>query len=124
MTFARGRQRIAVGLLAATLGCDGEERKPDTGYGANQPVPATMTCTDLCTRLVDCVVTLCNEDTRSTRYDALKTAFFADCVDNGCVDADLQSGTTATVWSCLFQSSCREVYDYAICERGAYYYCS
>ena len=112
---------IAVGLLVATWGCDGEERRPDTGYGANQPVPVTINCTDMCTRLADCLVALCNEDTHSTRYDSIKTSLLADCA-GGCIDADVQK-SDPPVWSCLFQSSCREVIDYSICYPGANYHC-
>jgi hypothetical protein len=54
-------------LIATNVSCDSAGH-PDTGAGANKTPPAVETCADLCQRLADCVVTLCDEDTSSTRY--------------------------------------------------------
>jgi hypothetical protein len=117
-------------LLVCVAGCGGGDgnddnppaRKPDTGFGAAQPVPAPPTCTDLCTRLADCSAALCNEDTGSTRYDGLADILSANC-DAMCADSSLTK-ITAAEWQCLFQSSCRQAIDYDTCGTGASYFCN
>jgi hypothetical protein len=115
-------------VLAAlgVLGCGddegGDERKPDTGYGAGAPVPSPRTCTDLCVRLGDCATALCNEDTNSTRYDALESALVDDC-ELTCSESLVNSEFSEAQWTCLFESSCREVFDYDECRAGGSYFC-
>ena len=67
---------LTLGLVGCSGGDDddddaAEAKKPDTGAGAAQAVPATRTCADLCARLGACFEVLCNEDTKSTNYDGL-----------------------------------------------------
>jgi len=121
---------LAVFALVRASACSGgggddddDERKPDTGYGKGATVPTPRTCTDLCERLADCAAQLCNEDTKSTRYDALKELLASQC-DAGCTDDVVNSKITADQWQCLFQSSCREAIDYDTCHtQGASYTC-
>jgi hypothetical protein len=114
--------------LFAVLGCGGDddgggdERKPDTGYGAGEAVPAVRTCSDICARVGDCATQLCNEDTNSTRYDAFESLLAADCETN-CDESLVNSEFTDEQWACLFQSSCREVFDYDECKADGSYFC-
>jgi len=81
-----------LGLLACSGGGDDDEpRKLDTGYGKGATVPNPRTCTDLCARLGDCAAQLCNEDTHSTRYDALGEllARVSEEPGGGCIDQGL-----------------------------------
>jgi hypothetical protein len=113
---------LGVVLVVAALGCGGDDppRKPDTGAGAGQTPPAVPTCTDLCARLGDCVEILCNEDTKSTQFTGFGDLIAANCVA-GCTDAALQTVTAS--WNCLFQSSCRQVFDYDTCNNDGSYHC-
>jgi hypothetical protein len=92
---------------------DSAASHPDTGYGANQPVPATVNCTDFCTRTVDCGTQLCNEDTMSTNYTALAQLATAACA-SAC-NATVLAQFTPANWQCLFQSSCRQVFGENVC---------
>jgi hypothetical protein len=106
-------------------GCGGSSTsKPDTGYGAMQPVPATINCVDLCTREGDCVEHLCNEDTNSTRYTGYGRALILEC-EASCTDDALRSRTVAVpnAWPCLFQSSCRMSLGEDVCNADASYTC-
>ena len=115
---------IVIAVLAATLGCgsDSPPSHPDTGAGAGQPIPPTENCVDLCTRLGACVVTLCDEDTKSTQFEGLQSLLSSECVA-GCTDALVMSTFNATAWSCLFQSSCRQVFEHDVCHTQANYHC-
>ena len=64
---------LAIALaVAGAATCGGSAPShPDTGYGANQPVPCTVNSTDLCTRGADCGGQLFNEGKMSTSYTAL-----------------------------------------------------
>jgi hypothetical protein len=86
---------------------------PDTGYGANQPVPATVNCTDFCTRGADCGAQLCNEDTMSTMYTVLAPLAAAECESVAC--ATVLAQITPANWQCYFQSSCRQVFGENVC---------
>jgi hypothetical protein len=121
---------IAVVCTLGVAGCSGggddddeEAKKPDTGYGAAQVVPATRSCNDFCARAGECAAALCDEDTKSTRYDALQDLLASAC-DAQCSDSVLQSNVTAENWQCLFQSSCRQAFDYDTCHTQASYYCN
>ena len=109
-----------VSLLAA--GCGGGDVKKDTGAGANQPVPATINCKDLCKRISDCFVVLCNEDTQTTTYDPLGQVLDEECLST-CTDADAQKLIPQAGWKCTFQSSCRMILDYDSCHSFAKYSC-
>ncbi len=87
---------------------------PDTGYGANQPVPDTINCTDFCTRGADCGAQLCNEDTMSTSYTALAPIVIAEC-ESAC-NANVLAQVTTAAWQCYFQSSCRQVLEHNACH--------
>jgi hypothetical protein len=103
--------------VAGAAACGGSAPgHPDTGYGANQPVPATVNCTDLCTRGADCSAQLCNEDTMSTMYTALAPILIAEC-ESECNDTVLAQLTPAN-WQCYFQSSCRQVFEDNVCQTA------
>lgn len=103
-----------VGILGA-CGDGGGTGRPDTGYGAAQPVPATITCADLCQRAADCAGHLCDEDTNSTRYTPLIPLLSNSCRQSTCTDAQLSAAVTATQWQCLFHDSCRQVFGEGAC---------
>jgi hypothetical protein len=109
-------------LLATNVSCDSAGH-PDTGAGANKTPPAVETCVDLCQRLADCVVTLCDEDTSSTRYDAIHDPVASSCVAP-CTDAQIQSKVTPDMWSCIFKSSCRQVFQDDVCHGMSHYSCN
>jgi hypothetical protein len=103
------------------VGC-GSDEKPDSGYGANTPIPPTRTCDALCERLADCAVALCNEDTSSTKYEGLRSALKDSCELN-CTDAAVQSELSAEEWTCIFTDTCREFADYDACMVDGSYTC-
>jgi hypothetical protein len=108
-------------MFPALIGCGSDS--DDSGYGANQPVPATITCSELCDRLADCVVTLCNENTSSTNYDGLQFELASEC-KTSCTDAALQSKLTVAKWSCIFTDTCRAVVEADSCMSDAHYTCN
>jgi hypothetical protein len=112
----------AAGLLSFAVGCGGSTRHVDTGAGANQSVPATENCADLCQRLGDCVEVLCNEDTKSTRFTGLGGLLVSQC-EATCTDDLVHSTVNSTQWTCTFMSSCREVLDYDDCGIDGSYHC-
>jgi len=99
---------LALAVAGAAACGSSAPSHPDTGYGANQPVPATENCTDFCTRAADCGGQLCNEDTMSTQYTALVPILIAECESAAC-NASVLAQITAADWQCYFQSSCRQV---------------
>jgi len=116
--------------LLGVVGCAGDDsadeaeaRKPDTGYGKGQPAPTVRTCTEFCARIGDCAAALCNEDTKSTRYDALEDALVFQC-EGMCDESELNTQITETQWQCLFVDSCRQAIDYDDCHAGASYFCN
>ena len=126
----RARHRLpftlALALIAtAVSACGGSDgtTHPDTGYGANQPVPTTVNCTDFCARAADCGSQLCNEDTMSTNYTALAPLLAGEC-QSACT-APLLAQLTPTVWQCYFQSSCRQIFEDNVCHvSNASYTCN
>ena len=115
-----GRWWFVGWVIAASIGCS--DSHPDSGYGANKPVPATRTCSALCDRLADCSVRLCNENTSSSNYDFLESELSSQCQLN-CTDAEVQSAFTAAQWSCTFTDSCRQVMEDDSCDTDASYTC-
>jgi len=115
---------VRLGLWAGLIlgACGSGERAKDTGAGANQPVPSTINCKDFCARLAHCVVTLCNEDTKTTNDTATAPALEKNCLSN-CSDADAQKLIPQEAWSCAFQSSCRMTFDYDDCHGFSTYTC-
>jgi hypothetical protein len=106
---------LALGTsLAVGCGSGDPPKHPDTGAGAGQPVPATLNCADFCQRAASCTATLCDEDTHSTQYDSLVAPTAAACAA-GCNDAQIQAAIPTSAWQCIFQSSCREAFDYNTC---------
>jgi hypothetical protein len=105
-------------VVAGAAACGGSDdpRHPDTGYGADQPVPATVNCTDLCTRGADCGAELCNEDTMSTMYTQLAPLLTSEC-QSECNDTVLAQLTAAN-WQCYFTSSCRQVFGENVCQTA------
>jgi hypothetical protein len=113
MGIACGLALAAAGALA---GCGGSSSgHPDTGYGANQPVPTTVSCAALCQRSVDCAGDLCDEDTNSTMYLALEPLLLSEC-QASCSDAQLQSQISSTAWTCLFTDTCRQIFGENSCN--------
>ena len=108
---------LALWVVFAMLGCGDEH--PDTGYGANAPVPATKNCAEACARVADCVVHLCNEDTDSTRFTDLADLLAIDC-EFDCDDARLAAEYSDESWQCLFQSTCRKVLEDDVCGPATY----
>jgi hypothetical protein len=108
---------LALALAAAgAAACGGSAPgHPDTGYGANQPVPATVNCTDFCTRGADCGADLCNEDKMTTSYTALVPIVVAEC-ENAACNASVLAMITLADWQCYFQSSCRQVFEHNACH--------
>jgi hypothetical protein len=102
-------------------GCGGGGH-PDTGYGANQTVPSTANCMDLCQRSTDCGGHLCAEDTGKDAYISMFAALKAEC-ESSCTPATLASKVTSTIWTCLFTSSCRQVFEDDSCHMQANYHC-
>lgn len=122
--FFRRFRCLAIAVLASALSaCGGSaDRKPDTGYGAAQTVPADVNCTALCERESDCFAHLCNEDTKSTKYTGL-ASLLADQCNATCSDTALKQKVTASAWACLFQSSCRMAIGEDVCDAMAKYEC-
>jgi hypothetical protein len=105
---------IALAALMGALGaCGGGDSRPDTGYGLGQPVPAAKNCADFCRRAADCGGNLCNEDKNTTMYSVLIPLVENVCVSS-CTDAQLGS-ITADQWRCLFEDSCRQIFDQGSC---------
>jgi hypothetical protein len=105
---------IAIAGLTSALGaCGGGDSRPDTGYGLGEAVPAAKNCADMCRRAADCAGHLCNEDKNTTMYTALIPILESIC-ESSCMDAQLASITTDQ-WQCLFQDSCRQVFDQGSC---------
>ena len=102
---------------AAAAGCGGSAGPghPDTGYGADKPVPATVNCADFCTRAADCGAALCNEDKMSTSYTALVPIVIQACETSAC-NATVLAMLTPSIWQCYFQSSCRQVLEHNACH--------
>ena len=112
---------LAASALTVGVACD--SGPPDTGVGAHQTPPATVNCAELCHRATSCLVLLCNEDTASTRYTGLDDVLDPQCVAS-CSDAQLQSKITADQWSCVFESSCRQVFGNDSCHAMSHYNCT
>lgn len=117
-----GPGRLGVLACMIVIVACGSESHPDSGYGENQPVPAARACDEMCERLVDCAVQLCNEDTSSRNYDILQSELTLQC-KLGCSDDAVQSQLTAAEWTCMFTDSCREVFEHDSCMTGASYTC-
>jgi hypothetical protein len=105
----------ALALALAAVACGSSTPgHPDTGYGANQPVPSAVNCTDFCTRGGECGAQLCNEDTMSMNYTPLASIVIAQC-ESVC-NPTILAQITPAVWQCYFQSSCRQVFEHNICD--------
>ena len=116
---------LALAAVAALAGCgSGSPVHPDTGYGANQPVPAPETCAAWCQRVVDCGLELCDEDHNTTTYQQEAPLVVAECQAT-CTDSLIQSSIPATAWTCLFTDTCREVLGQNSCQvPNASYKCN
>ena len=115
---------LVFAVALAALGCGSSNGgPPDTGAGAGQPVPPTLTCADLCGRIGACAEILCNEDTKSTNYTGLGDLLAQQC-QLGCTDATVMSMISSGQWQCFFQSSCRAVFGHDVCQAQGHYNCS
>lgn len=108
--------RLAVAILGMVfVGCGSSSPShPDTGAGAGLTPPITVNCADFCVRASGCLVTLCDEDTHSMQYDVFLDSLVAQC-EAGCVDATFDPMVSQTNWFCLFESSCRQVFEHNAC---------
>jgi len=97
---------------------------PDTGIGAGETPPAMIDCLDLCLRGAECVGDLCNEDKMSTVYSALAEQLALQCNSTCATSPPNLAAITQTEWQCLFQSSCRQVFERDVCKVNAHYSCS
>ncbi len=129
---------ILAGLLTTASSCGGPAppppvAHPDTGIGGGETPPATVNCLDLCLRGAYCAGALCNEDTMSTGYTALAEQLDSQCEIDCSVAETLVSSrsttqttdptTVAAEWQCMFQSSCRQVFQDDVCGVQATYSC-
>jgi hypothetical protein len=120
---------LAMALAAFTtmLGCgdSGSSSPPahvDTGVGAGETPPPTINCLDWCLRSIDCGGRLCDEDKMSTAYSALSSQLAQQC-SFICASPPPLPATQAE-WQCLFQSSCRQVFEHDACHVQSHYSCS
>ena len=114
-------------VFMVTAGCDGGSSTPatthpDTGVGAGETPPAMINCLDFCLRGADCLGQLCNEDKMTTAYTALADAIASQCSAE-CATAGSFAAVTPADWQCLFQSSCRQVFERDVCGVQAHYTC-
>jgi hypothetical protein len=118
---------VVAAIFTATPGCgDGSATTvtmhPDTGAGAGETPPAMVNCLDLCLRSADCLGQLCNEDKMSTLYTALADEIASQCSVQ-CATTGPLTAVTPADWQCLFQSSCRQVFERDVCGVQANYTC-
>jgi hypothetical protein len=114
---------LGVVAVGASLGCDtGPPAHPDTGYGANQPVPAVENCVDACQRIGDCSAELCSEDTNNPAYAGAAAAVAASC-ESTCTDTEVMSAFPLATWQCIFTDSCRQVFGEDSCHAMGHYNC-
>jgi hypothetical protein len=128
-TARTGWLAVVLAAFTTALGCDDSGSSPpppavhpDTGAGAGETPPATITCLDLCLRTNDCGGKLCDEDKMTTAYSALTSQLALQCSVT-CASAPTLPVTPAE-WQCLFQSSCRQVFEHDVCHVRAHYSCS
>jgi hypothetical protein len=125
-TFRAAWLAIAAAALMTAVGCgdsgSSTPKHPDTGVGAGETAPGTVNCMDFCLRGAACIAPLCNEDTMSTNYTPLADLLAAQC-SSVCASTPVPAITQAQ-WQCLFQSSCRQVFEQDICGVQASYSCS
>ncbi len=117
---------MVLGAFMTALGCgdDGPApptMHPDTGVGAGETPPPSINCVDLCLREAYCVGQLCDEDKMSTVYTIVADQIAAEC--NVSCSGVPSIGVTQTEWQCLFQSSCRQVFERDSCATKATYSC-
>jgi len=110
-----------VGLFASACGGSDGDDVPDSGYGAQQAVPA-ISCDALCTREGDCSEHLCIENTNNPNLMGFGSAVAAICKAQ-CNEAALASSINAQQWNCMFQSSCRAAVVHDVCHINASFYC-
>lgn len=109
-------------LVLVVCACSGDDH-PDTGYGKDAPRPIRPSCVDLCSRVADCAVTLCNEDSSSTKYDDYEDDLQSQC-ELDCDQASLEDAFNPAALDCIFASSCRAVFDDDVCTVGGKYSCT
>jgi hypothetical protein len=113
---------LAFGAALVALGCDSGEH-PDTGFGGDAAVPATINCADLCQRSATCVVDLCDEDSSSMKFAGIGQPVDEECLAS-CTDPQLQAAASQASWDCLFKSTCRQAFGENVCNANAHYSCS
>jgi hypothetical protein len=120
---------MVFGAFVTVLGCgDGSappvtgSMHPDTGVGAGETPPPSIDCLDLCLRSAYCVGQLCDEDKMSTVYVTIGDEIAAQC--NVSCAAAPPIGLTMSQWQCLFQSSCRQVFERDTCGIQGTYSCT
>jgi len=113
---------VSMAGTACSGSASGKPNHPDSGYGKEIVTPSSINCTDFCNRMGDCAAHLCTEDTGSAAYAGISGLVVQEC-GMTCVDSQLSAKMTKDQWTCLFQSSCREVFDYDNCHANSSYYC-
>ncbi|HEY4056207.1 MAG TPA: hypothetical protein VGM39_06335 [Kofleriaceae bacterium] len=108
--------------VIAISACGGDDH-PDTGYGKDAIRPASPTCVDVCSRVANCAVALCNEDSSSHDYDQFEDESESQCALD-CDQATLDDAFTAEKYDCIFAESCRAVFDDDVCSVGGTYSCT
>ena len=120
---------LVLAAFTAALGCGDSgpptaPMHPDTGVGAGDTPPATVNCVDLCLRTVYCGGQLCDEDKMTTAYSTLANQLALQC-NTTCSTAPPYLGAiTPAHWQCVFQSSCRQVFEQQVCGAMSHYSCS
>jgi len=100
---------IVAGIVTALGACSSTaDGRQDTGYGAGQTAPVTENCTNLCQRVADCGVHLCDEDKSTTAYLG-SLSLLENACESSCTDAQITANISPTQWQCLFHDSCRMV---------------
>ncbi|HEY4183107.1 MAG TPA: hypothetical protein VGM90_40065 [Kofleriaceae bacterium] len=109
-------------LAGIVVAACGDNHHVDSGYGKNVAQPAELTCEDLCTRMSDCAVALCDEDTASIRYKSVEDVLTDQCIAT-CSDQRLAT-FSETQTRCVFALSCRKVFDDDDCNIDGNYTCN
>ena len=113
---------IAVVAVTTALSCgDSAPTHPDTGIGAGETAPGTPNCVDSLPagRGLWRVPMQRGHHVDQVHALADQTASLCSVV---CAGVQLPP-VTATQWQCLYQQSCRQVFEHDVCGVGSTYSC-